>query len=297
MRLILHTNNPASLRTTLGLILGLRKQVTFRCTEKYMVIISVNERATEAEPQVWCRLKMLLVFHEVNVKSVRDNIVEFEVNVDQLLLVLRTFDRELADTLVMKLQRQEGTQRDLENRRVASLALLYTSANAMGTADVTHTYKLPTRILSALSSVSQMVEPRVDPHSLIVELPGQFTAVYKRLSKFRRTGETLHIHMDPEHGMLFALESEGKFRVTITYNEKIKQIQTAEIGNNPPPRVDRARASVKVADWLGTAKLVGTCRSNYFVFADRDCVLHSHLEDNNDVELKYYINGFNVNID
>lgn len=299
MRLILHTSSPSKLRKVLQLIQLVRKQVVFRFNPHTLTLISHDPRASSLQPQVWAKINLKAVFAMSEVKSLRNNNVEFEVSSDQVIQILKTFEADVAEILVMKLlmdKRRVG----VEQKSMPCLSFTYCLASLAGNGDVTRTFKVPVKVFSSSNPVTQMVEPPISHYSLIAALDPQFAVTYKRLDKFKKIGD--HLVISVNSGLSFHIESEGRYAVTLSYKHDLRKVSVGDHADSLRQAVvegetliGQGRAHVRLNDWLGTKKVVSTCRANYLMFADHQCVVHSWLDDDSDdIEIKYYLCGYRL---
>lgn len=316
MRLHLHSHNPGKLRTVVQLVLSVRKRAVFRFLPRNLVVFTPDGRA-DGEPQVWCQIKLKLVFAHADIRSLRDNVVELELVADQVAQVLKMFDQDMAALLSIKLVAEAKTAPAalgaalgapsttllLSGLRLrASLCFSYAAPLAVGS-DLTRTFKIPVKVCGRNSPLARLEPPPVSRYSLAVELAPAFIHTYSRLEKFRKLGEALQISVGSDDpGMAFRLEDDGRCVVTLWYKDELKRVsfdpqaddlRHAVITGADGAGAEGAVASVKIGDWLGTRRVLLVCRTNFLMFAGRDCVVHLWLDDDNDdVEIKYYLSGY-----
>lgn len=310
MKLKLRTQSTETLKTCFSQISNLRKFVVLRFSPDQLLAILINGSSITQEPQVWCKLRMQTIFSEIEIQSLRDNVIHLEINIELLLQTLRNFDKANSHDLSIRLQRKENAPGSGSGgSRTASLALYYSDVTMNGST-VNHTFRIPVKILKGDNSMLQEPElPRVD---LMMKLPNEFLSTYKRLDKFKKSlpGDLLTIRASRRHGgyLGFVLQEEGKFKVTIRWNEKL-DVQKPQAGldsdslraaalNDSTDVVDEEDESedkeitVKLRDWKMAAKIVSTCRTIIFLMCQNEaCVIHCLLDDSDDVEMIYYICG------
>ncbi|KAK6464039.1 checkpoint protein Hus1/Mec3 [Scheffersomyces coipomensis] len=320
MKLKLKTNNTESLKTALSLISSLRKYILLRFTPDILYVISVNGQSISQEPQVWCKLKMHAIFNQIEIQSLRDNTISLEVNVELLLQTLRNFDKANSDGLNIRLQRKESTGAqgaNSGNSRTASLALFYSNIN-VNASTINHTFRIPVKILKNTQDLLLLKEPELHDIDLIIKLPQEFVSTYRRLDKFKRSSsnDTVCIKASRRGGgfLGFVLEEEGKYRVTISWNEKLEVLKpfqenvegemmirtelqhiNGDAGNidENDPGEDK-EIVVRLKDWQMASKVVSTCKTVYLLLTAKECVLHCLLEDSDEVEIIYYISGIRI---
>lgn len=322
MKLKLRTQNIETLKTTLSLISQIRKIVILRFTPNQLLVILINGSSMTQEPQVWCKLQINSIFDQVEIQSLRDNTILLEINIEQLLQTLNNFNRANSDGLNIRLQRkdtsgEQGT--NVANGRVASLALFYSNIN-MNSNTVNHTFRIPVKILKNTDDVMLLKEPELEDVDLMMRLPKEFISTYKRLEKFNKTSnnELVNIKSSRRNGgfLGFVLEEEGKFKVTISWNDKLEVQKPNNTGLNSEslkrtalnkPGSDDSRVvneddkeedkeiMVRLKDWKMASKIVATCKTVIFLLTHKEaCVLHCLLDDTDDVEIIYYISGVKI---
>lgn len=253
---------------------------------------------------------MLAIFNEIEIQSLRDNVILLEINIELLLQTLRNFDKANSQDLSIRLQRKESSAGSSSGgSRTASLALYYSDVN-MNANTINHTFRIPVKILKGSTEILQ--EPELPNVDLMMRLPNEFSSTYKRLDKFKKTlpGDLVTIKASRRNGgyLGFVLREEGKFKVTVRWNEKLDihkpqagldsdSIRAAAL-NEQNDEVDEDDESedmeitVKLKDWRMAAKIVSTCKTIIFLMCHNEaCVIHCLLDDSDDVEMIYYICG------
>ncbi|EGV59972.1 mitosis entry checkpoint [Yamadazyma tenuis] len=316
MKLKLLSRDSSGLLNTLSLISSSRKFVVLRFTPTMLVVISVSDGSVSQEPQIWCKLKMQSLFEQVELVSINDNTISLELNCELLLQTLRHFERANSDGLNLRLQRKpDGGDDHGAKSRAASLALFYSHVNDNGNS-INHTFKIPVKILKSNHESMVLKEPELPTVDLIMPLPKEFVSTYKRLDKFRRTSnnEIVTIKCTRRGGgfLGFLLVEEGKYKVTISLNEKLdirkppaSESQEDSLVNtamfdvrDPNDYVDEQDENedktihVRLRDWKMASKIVASCKVVILLLVDREvCVLHCLLDDSESVEIIYYISG------
>ena len=318
MKLKLHTQNTETLQTTLSIIGQLRKFVILQFSREQLLIILAEPLSATKEPQIWCKLNINSVFDQVEIQSLRDNVILLEANTDILLQTLRNFDKANSEGLYIRLQKKDGSkgQGSSSSGRLASLALFYSTMN-MNDNQINHTFRVPVRVLRKGDDEVVLKEPALKRVDMMIRLPKEFASIYKRLEKFKKTSnsEMIEIQCSKERGgfLGFVLEEEGKYKVTISWNEKldIRVPQNSESdeeslrfinsstngsrnddGDSQTAQNEYNGIVVKLRDWNLTSKIVATCKNVILLLVNNEaCVLHCLLRESNDVEIMYYING------
>lgn len=309
MKLKLHTQSTETLKTTLSLITHIRKYVIFKFAPDQLVIILVNAQLVTQEPQVWCKFAMESVFDQVEVQSLRDNTILLELNVELLLQALKNFDKANTDGLNIRLQRKDssgGVGVSMGNGRTASLALFYSNIN-LNSSTINHTFRIPVKILKNTHEAMLFREPEVSHTELLMRLPNEFVLTYKRLEKFKKPmgNETVTIRASQRGGgfLGFVLEEEGKYKVTISWNDKIEvqklKITDTELLRNletESPLMDdeEKEITVRLRDWQQALRIVAQCKLIMFLMTPTDGILHCLLDDSDDVEITYFISGLRL---
>lgn len=313
MKLKLMTRNIEKLKDTLALISHLRKFIILKITSKELSVILVNTGSANLEPQVWCKFTTSSLFESMEIQSMRDNTILMEINIDLLLQTLRNFDKANSEGLNIRLQRtdasgEQGTS--TKNGRTASLALFYSNINVNSNV-INHTFRIPVKILKEAQDFFQ--EPSHSDVGLIVRLPNEFIAIFKRLEKFKKTtfNDIVAIQANNRDtgSLRFVLEEDGKFKVTVGWNtklefhkpisndaetirESLRNVDTMMLDHSElegTPEV--VNISVKLKDWQLASKIVGRCKTVILCIGHRNCSLHCLLDETEDVELVYFING------
>ena len=312
MKLKLMTKNIEKLKDTLALISHLRKFVILKITPKELNVILVNSGSVKLEPQVWCKFSTSSLFESMEIQSMRDNTILMEINIDLLLQTLRNFDKANSEGLNIRLQRtdasgEQGTS--TKNGRTASLALFYSNINVNSNV-INHTFRIPVKILKEAQDYFQ--EPSHTDVGLIVRLPSEFITIFKRLEKFKKTSFNDIVSIQASNrdvgSLQFVLEDDGKFKVTVswkaklefhkpiatdadTIRESLKNVDTLILENSDLVSPEVVNLSVKLKDWQLASKIVGRCKTVILCIGHRNCSLHCLLDETEDVELVYFING------
>lgn len=323
MKLKLHALDTQQFRETLSLISQLRKFVVLRFTDLVLYVILVNDEAIGQEPQIWCKLKMESIFDEVEIQSLNGNTILLELNVDLLVQTLRHFEKANSDGLIVRLQKKESGSggagagdNGSDKGRTVSLALFYSHMASNGSS-INHKFKIPARVLKHNHEIVSLKEPQLTNVDLIMSLPNEFVSTYKRLDKFKRSSNNDVVMIKASRrggGFLgFVLEEEGKFKVTISWNEKldIRKPPTMEDGDSiinnafatrdlddevdDNDESEDKRITVKLRDWKMASKIVASCHTVILLLSDGEaCVLHCLLDDTDDVEIIYSINALKM---
>lgn len=304
MKLNLETTEVDSLKRTLSLISSLRKFVLMRFSPEYLMLILVNGRSIQLEPQVWCKLKMSSIFHQIEVKSQRDNVITLEINIELLITTLKNFEKANSDGLKIRLQRNITNQTS-KSSRLASLAILYSTYN-INSNYINNQFRIPIKILKSENDLSILKEPQISDVGLIVNLPQKFQAIYKRFEKFKKIGDDmLRINVNTKTGLKFILEDDGKFKVTIQWNDKLEiqkpmtdidseSLRSALSNHDTTDEAIELEIMVKLLDWQLTARLINECKTVILIISSLECALHCLLDDTDDVGIIYYISNYRI---
>lgn len=315
MKLKLRTQNIETLKTTLSLISHIRKFIILKFTPTQLQIILINGSSLTQEPQVWCKLQISSIFDQIEIQSLRENTILLEINIEQLLQTLNNFNRANSDGLNIRLQKKDtngGQGTNISNGRIASLALFYSNIN-INSNSINHTFRIPVKILKNTDDILLLREPELEEVDLMMRLPKEFLSTYKRLEKFKKTSnnDLVNIKSSRRNGgfLGFVLEEYGKFKVTISWNDKL-EVQKPTKNNfdgdslrtvglhTDDQNVDEDNLDedkeilVRLKDWQMASRIVATCKTVIFLLTHNEaCVLHCLLDDTDDVEIIYYING------
>ena len=305
MKLKLKTQSPETLRRCLAQINTFRNFVVLRFTPDELLAILANVSLLLQEPQVWCKFPMYAIFSEVEVVSQRDNTIMVEINIDLFLQALRNFDRANSRDFNIRLQRKEGA-----GKRSAYMALQYTE---VANAALNHTLRIPVKILkgNVLMKVPEL--PRVD---MMMRLPQEFAAMFRRLEKFGSATKhdcvTIRATRRDGGSLLFLLKEADSYKVCLAWKARLELQESleldslaavadvgAELGAQRSPSSSDAlnlpadvEVTVKLHDWCLAHKIVGSCKAMVFLMCHNNaCVIHCLLDDAEEVELMFYISG------
>lgn len=296
MKLKLRTQSTETLRRCFSQINTFRKLVILRFSPETLIAISADVSSVLQEPQVWCKFSMNSIFSEVEVVSVRNNVVSLEINIELFLQTLRNFDRANSRDFSIRLQRKEGASKS----RTASLVVCYSEIR---NSTMNHTFRIPIKILRTNVLTKEPELPRVD---MMMRLPHEFSAMFKRLDKFRNnlSQEQVTIRASRQNGgtLQFFLEEADNYRVALTWKSKLeireKNVQIeAYTGSEHGPvnnqeEEEVVEVTVRLRDWRFAQKIVGNCKSIIFLMCHNDsCLLHCALDDTDEAEVLYYVSG------
>lgn len=314
------TRSTETLKETLSLISHVRKFVILKFSPQQLTIILVNGQTINLEPQVWCKLNMSSLFESIQVESVQGNTVLLELNIDLFLQTLRNFEKANSEGLNIRLQRTEASGKQGVNTkagRTASLALYYSNLNINANM-INHTFRIPAKIVK--DPINVLREPTHSDVGLIMKLPNEFVTMFKRLEKFKKTpsGDSVTIKASRRGGgfLGFILEEEGKYKVTLSWNNKLEVQKQAAYesqslqdtihqlsSQNETPALEKQDDSdqieeidlkVRLKDWQLASKIVGRCKIVIVNIGLRECSLHCFLDETDDVEIVYFINGYRM---
>ncbi|CAH6718621.1 hypothetical protein CLIB1444_01S10836 [[Candida] jaroonii] len=258
------------------------------------------------------------IFVQKEIQSVNDNIISIEVSADMLMQTLKHFEKANSDQLNIRLQKKDVTgaeSANKENGRNATLALYYSHMSA-GSSNINHTFKIPVKILKHNHNSVYLKEPELDSVDLYMNLPNAFVSTYKRLDKYKKNAnDHVTIKVSRRRGgfLGFVLEEQGKFKITLSWNEALDirkpshEIQTDSLIQTAFTRApdqddvddndesEDKEITVKLKDWKMASRIVASCKTVIFLLAHNEaCVLHCLLEESDDVEVIYYINGVKI---
>lgn len=314
------TRSTETLKETLSLISHVRKFVILKFSPQQLTIILVNGQTINLEPQVWCKLNMSSLFESIQVESVQGNTVLLELNIDLFLQTLRNFEKANSEGLNIRLQRTEASGKQGVNTkagRTASLALYYSNLNINANM-INHTFRIPAKIVK--DPINVLREPTHSDVGLIMKLPNEFVTMFKRLEKFKKTpsGDSVTIKASRRGGgfLGFILEEEGKYKVTLSWNNKLEvqkqaayesqslqdtihqlssQNETLALEKqDDSDQIEEIDLKVRLKDWQLASKIVGRCKIVIVNIGLRECSLHCFLDETDDVEIVYFINGYRM---
>lgn len=258
---------------------------------------------------------MLAIFNEIEVQSLRNDVVLLEINIDLFLQTLKHFEKANSQDLSIRLQRKDASVdgANTGGSRAASLALYYSEVTASANT-VNHTFRIPVKILKGSTEI--LHEPELPKVDLMMRLPNEFSSTYKRLDKFKKNlaGDLVTIKASGKRGgyLGFVLHEEGKYRVTIRWNDKLvvhkpkvssldtDSLRAQALAEREEPvdeddELEDTEIVVKLKDWKMASKIVSTCKTIIFLICHKEaCVLHCLLDDTDDVEVLYFISGVKI---
>lgn len=316
MKLKLRTQSTETLKTCFSQITSLRKFVILRFSPEQLLVILINGSSITQEPQVWCKFKMRAIFNEIEIQSLRDDVILLEINIELFLQTLRNFDKANSHDLSIRLQRKDTSSgASSSGSRSASLALYYSDVTVNANT-INHTFRIPVKILKGTHDSSVLREPELPRVDLLMRLPNEFSSTYKRLDKFKQTlaGDLVTIKASRRRGgfLGFVLQEEGKVKVTIAWNDKLDvqkpekdgldsdSLRAAALQNrhdyvDEEDELEDKEITVKLKDWKMASKIVSNCKTVIFLICQKEaCVLHCLLDDTDDVEVIYYISGVKI---
>lgn len=315
MKLKLRTQSTETLRICFSQISNLRKFVVLRFSPEQLLAILIKDTSLNQEPQVWCKFRMLAIFNEIEVQSLRNDVVLLEINIDLFLQTLKHFEKANSHDLSIRLQRKDASVdgANTGGSRAASLALYYSEVTASANT-VNHTFRIPVKILKGSTEI--LHEPELPKVDLMMRLPNEFSSTYKRLDKFKKNlaGDLVTIKASGKRGgyLGFVLHEEGKYRVTIRWNDKLvvhkpkvssldtDSLRAQALAEREEPvdeddELEDTEIVVKLKDWKMASKIVSTCKTIIFLICHKEaCVLHCLLDDTDDVEVLYFISGVKI---
>lgn len=297
MKLKLRTQSTETLRKCFSQIHRFRKFVILRFSPDELLAILADVSAVLQEPQVWCKFPMRSIFSDVEVHSMRDNVILLEINIELFLQTLRNFDTANSRDFVIHLQRKEGASKS----RTAYLALNYSETT---NTTISHTFRIPVKILKGNVLIKVPELRHVD---LMMKLPHEFSTTFRRLDKFRSNAnnDRVIIRASRANGgcLQLYLEEAGNLKVVLTWKAKLELQEKAPssdslgaISSNSVVDGMDSEAPVeiilKLRDWRPAQRIVGNCNSFTFLMCHNDaCVIHCVLDDAEEVEMIYYVSG------
>lgn len=266
-------------------IIGLRKFCVLRFTAGQLNIIS----ASLNDPQVWCRISGD-VFDVYEVESVRNNIISLEINVELLYNVLKTFEKAASDGLHIRLQRKLanaiGEENNNQNKKLASLSVVYNEL--VNSTAINHSFKIPVRLLKKESD-ERIIEPELSSVDLLLKLPENISSLFRRIDRFKNS-KNLSICGD-RSGSLSLVLNDDDLKVTLGWNDKLL-VQMHQLSDETEDSGETVKVDIRLKDWKLGARCCDICSNVVLIFSQPyAAVLHCYLDDTDDVEIIYYING------
>lgn len=296
MKLKLKTQTTETLRRCFSQIHSFRKFVVLRFSRDELLVILADVSSVMEEPQVWCKFPMESIFSEIEISSLRENVILLEINIELFLQTLRNFDKANSSDLNIRLQRKEGA-----SSRTAYLALHYTEVL---NSSMSHTFRIPIKILKGNILMKVPELPRVD---IMMKLPQEFSSIFRRLEKFRNTlnRDRVTIRATKRNGgsLQFLLEDADNYKVCLTWKSQLEFQDLAHQSDslrsthenhseNGLSSEDAVEITVRLRDWRLAQKIVGNCKTMVFLMCNNTaCVIHCLLDDAEEVEMMYYIDG------
>lgn len=306
MRLKLQTQSTEVLKSCFSQINNLRKRVILRFSPEQLLAILINNTSLTQEPQVWCKFRMRSIFLEIEIQSLRDNVILVEINIELFLQALRNFDKANSTDLSIRLQKKGGPG----SSKAAYLSLYYSDVSENASA-ISHTFRIPVKIIKANAGL--LKEPELPNIDLMMKLPNEFSATYRRLEKFKNSAsyERVTISASRRNGssLKFVLTEEANnCGTSIRWNDKLDiqkppsdftsdSLRAAALQDSPGmfdenDTMADVNVTVNLRDWCLAAKIVSTCKTFiFFMCDDHACVIHCLLDDTDDAEVIYYISG------
>lgn len=127
MKLKLRTQSTETLKICFSQISSLRKFVVLRFSPEQLLAISVKDTSLNQEPQVWCKFKMLAIFNEIEIQSLRNDVVLLEINIELFLQTLKNFEKADSHDLSIRLQRKEASADGTSSGEAEQLLWLFTT--------------------------------------------------------------------------------------------------------------------------------------------------------------------------
>ncbi|GEQ67126.1 hypothetical protein JCM33374_g789 [Metschnikowia sp. JCM 33374] len=306
MRLKLQAKSTDVLKSCFSQINTLRKRVILRFSPEQLLAISINSSSLVQEPQIWCKFPMQSIFQDIEIQSIRDNVISLEINIELFLQALRNFDKSNSHELSIRLQKKDG-----EGSSKGTYLALYYSGVSENASTISHTFRIPVKVMkSSGEKLKEPVLPRID---LMMRLPNEFSATYRRLEKFKNSTEheTVTINASRRNGGLlkFILQEADSCSTSIRWNDKLDiqkppsnlnsdSLRTAAfqdshgVAHDDDDSTGDVKVTVNLKDWCMAAKIVNTCKTIIFFMCDNHaCVIHCMLDDTDDAEVVYYISG------
>jgi G2-specific checkpoint protein len=236
------------------------------------------------QPQVWCKLSTA-IFDVYEVDSLRDNTISLELNVEQLLQVLKQYEKSNSDELAIRLQKKTEAN---SSKRSASLGLFFVeNVSLMSASPVHHSYNIPVRLLKRETD-SRITEPELSNVDVMMRLPNDISLLFKRIERYK-TSEYLKV-IGTNHGSLSLNINDSKnMNLTITWNQELEVPQSDGSLDDIKHEI-----LVRLKDWKLGTRICEVCKNMVLIIShDEALVLHCYLDDEETCEIIYFINGVN----
>lgn len=263
---------------------------------------------------------------EINIDLLYNVLKNFErANSEGLHIRLQ---RKLANDIHVSNDANNSNNSKGQNKRLASLAITYNEL-INSTTQINHSFKIPIRLLKKESD-ERIIEPELSSVDLLLKLPENISSLFRRIDRFKNA-KNLTICGD-KVGDLSLILNEDDMKVILSWNEKLlvqrqqQQQQPQQVldtsgslsnGNNTTPTSIDANShagtgdnntteeineiisvDVKLKDWKFGAKCCELCSNVVLILSHPYAVvLHCYLDDTDDVEIIYYINGITTDDD
>lgn len=236
------------------------------------------------QPQVWCKLSTD-IFDVYEVEALRDNTISLELNVEQLLQVLKQYEKSNADELAIRLQKKTEPN---SSKRSASIGLYFVdSVSLVSTSPVHHSYSIPVRLLKR-DIDAKIKEPELSNVDVIMKLPSDINLLFKRIERYK-SSELLRV-IGTNHGSLsLNINDQKGMNLTISWNQEL------EVPQNDTTEEMRHEILVKLKDWKLGTRICDVCKTMVLIISkDEALVLHCYLDEEETCEIIYFINQVTI---
>ncbi|KAH3678197.1 hypothetical protein WICMUC_001626 [Wickerhamomyces mucosus] len=258
-------------------ILSIRKYAVFRFSSDKLNIISgaINE------PQIWSTLSYD-IFDIYEVESLRDNIISFEINIEEFYQILKSFQNLESEKLSIRLQKANNGK-----KRSALLTVVFNEFNDLNN-EINHVFTISIRLLKR--EMDQLIkEPELTNIDMILNLPQDFTTFLKRIERYKNI-EYLLFKLTTL-GKLTVILKQDNNNVTIEWNEPLHiQLQQQE-----EESIDKdVEILIKYKDLKLNSRFFEIIKNSMMIISNKEalvfqCFLNDDL--NNENQLVYFING------
>lgn len=265
-------------------IATIRRDAVFRFTPEKMNIVSANRMSG---PQIWCEIS-LDIFDELDVQSKRDNVISFELNIVELLQILRSYENVNSDQVIMRLQRMDSN--DGSSKKLSKLAIHYTELNA-NNIEVSHSSNVIVRLLNQAKDEA-IKEPGLDHVNIVGYLPSDISAFFKRMERFKNP-KFFEFSITDKGLLTVSIESELK-NITIQWNDllEISMFEGESQGNGDNGDETSYSVTIKEQDLQLKSKFFEVVKgTKMFISENEALVFDCVLDDTNRNRILYFIKG------
>ncbi len=236
---------------------------------------------TMGEPQIWCVIKTDSVFDNYTLES-RRGAITIEVNLDNLVSILKFFEKSNSNELFMQLTRPDSTYR---------LNIHYMEQQANGSSRGSR-FRVPVGMISKETDQT-IKEPGLLDADMIIKLPENISSLFKRVERYKST-DLIMLTTSSSGKISLTMENESR-QVTISLRMKL-QVETvtekdvdsdatveSDEEMNKTDKNDGEKITsvvIRTKDWRYAMKLCENTKQAIAIITDqRMLVLHCFIDD------------------